>query len=122
MESELAQQRQALEAAAAKAGGDGKGASDGGDAGSGGAAKESRDWLAYSVKLLAGLPAESLGKLQAAPKKVAVYRCVALVRCAIARTNNAAQPERNPKRNLHSSCVCAGRCVPSGSWSSRMRT
>jgi hypothetical protein len=35
-----------------------------------------KDWLGYSVKLLAGLPAESLAALQAAPKKVAVYRAV----------------------------------------------
>ncbi|GBG00440.1 hypothetical protein Rsub_13096 [Raphidocelis subcapitata] len=34
------------------------------------------DWLGYTVRLLAGLPAESLERLQAAPARVAVYRAV----------------------------------------------
>jgi len=49
-----------------------------GDTGSTAGAKSpaSKDWLLYTVRLLAGLPAESLAKLQAATKKVAVYRAI----------------------------------------------
>ncbi|KAI8471605.1 MAG: hypothetical protein J3K34DRAFT_506248 [Monoraphidium minutum] len=78
MESELARQRDA--AAATETGGGGGAAAKGAAAAApaeGGAAggKGPRDWLGESVKLLAGLPAESLGRLRGG-RKVAVYRAL----------------------------------------------
>lgn len=67
----MAQEREAAEAAVAAAGkGDDEGT---GAAAAAAAAKGPTDWLAYTVKLLAGLPAESLVRLQTA-RRVAVYR------------------------------------------------
>lgn len=66
------EQQQTADASAAVAGSRGAGSGNKGGP-QGGGAGEPRDCLAYTVKLLAGLPAASLEKLQGA-NKVAVYR------------------------------------------------
>lgn len=79
MEAEAArQQARAAEAAGGKpaaAAGQSPGQSPGEAAEGGGGKGGCKDWLGYTVALLAGLPAESLERLQAAPRAVAVYRC-----------------------------------------------